>query len=402
MGVREVVNLLRGSAALEVTGQFPERFLNLCAQRGVAFWDVEQPDEHTLRLTVAWTDRGGLDELAARAGCVICQGERKGLPPFLLRFRKRYALLVGLALALAAVSVLSRFVLVIDVEGNARVPSATIHAALDRAGLRPGCYGPSLAAREIANTALLELPELSWMTVNLHGIRAEVLVRERVEPPEFDPQDDQRGDIVARAPGIVTALEVYAGDAAVDKGATVLPGDVLIRGSVELQPPPYSEDAPLYVPVRAMGQVEGRTWRTLQASIPLTAQVKVATGEEESRWSASFFSRRVNFYQNSGIPFTRYDKITKTWVLKLPGDLTLPFTLRREVCRAYDTVPAAVEPQAAQTMLEQQLTRRLAELLDGRGEVVSQSFSASEADGALTVTLSAECREELGTFRPQE
>jgi similar to stage IV sporulation protein len=31
------VNLLRGSVCIRVMGRFPERFLNLCAQRGVAF-----------------------------------------------------------------------------------------------------------------------------------------------------------------------------------------------------------------------------------------------------------------------------------------------------------------------------------------------------------------------------
>ena len=41
MAVRQIVNLLRGSVELEVQGAFPERFLNLCAQRGVAFWGVE-------------------------------------------------------------------------------------------------------------------------------------------------------------------------------------------------------------------------------------------------------------------------------------------------------------------------------------------------------------------------
>ena len=144
MAVRGIVNLFRGSVALEVTGAFPERFLNLCAQRGVAFWNMSRPDSHTLRLTVAWTDRKGLDDLAARTGCTVKEGERRGMPPFLLRFRKRYAFLVGLALAILAVSFLSRFVLVVEVEGNDRVPAQAILTALQREGLKPGVYGPRM------------------------------------------------------------------------------------------------------------------------------------------------------------------------------------------------------------------------------------------------------------------
>ena len=39
--LKRMVNALRGSVRLEVSGAFPERFLNLCAQRGIVFWNVE-------------------------------------------------------------------------------------------------------------------------------------------------------------------------------------------------------------------------------------------------------------------------------------------------------------------------------------------------------------------------
>lgn len=397
--MKQVVNLLRGSVRLEASGAFPERFLNLCAQRGVAFWRVEWPEEHTLRLTVAWQDRKGLEELAQRTGCTLTEAGRQGVPPFLLRFRKRYALLIGLSLALTAVFFLSRFVLVVEVEGNETVPAQVILTELQRAGLRPGVYGPGLSVREISNEAMLHLDDLAWMAVNLHGIRAQVVVREKVDRPEM-VDESVLGDIVAEAPGIVTRMEVWSGDAAVAEGATVLPGDVLIRGSVQMDPPLYSENPTLWMPVRAMGRVEGRTWRTLAASIPLEAEVKTFTGDEKNRYSLTILGQRVNFYQNSGISFDRYDKITSTWNLTLPGGLVLPLSLRRETLRAYETAAAAVDEAAAQTLLEERLSGQLLNLLGETGTVVSQQFSAVRRPGALTVTLTAECREELGRFVP--
>lgn len=401
MAVRQMVNLFRGSVRLEVTGDFPERFLNLCAQRGTAFWAVEQPDSHTLYLTVAWTDRPGLEELAERTGCTIREGDRKGAPPFLLRFRKRYALLVGLVLALLAVSFLSRFVLVVEVEGNETVPTRAIVAELWRQGLRPGVYGPSLAVRDISNQALLRLDDLSWMAINLHGIRAQVVVREMVKKPELLDRSVV-GDIVAEAPGIVTHLEAWSGDPAVAEGATVLPGDVLIRGSIKMDPPQYSENPPLWMPVRAMGKVTGRTWRTLSAAIPLNAQVKALTGKKETRYSLTFLDRRVNFSQNSGISFPKYDKITETWNLTLPRGPVLPFALRRETVQEYETVTLPINGGVARAMLEERLLTQLSELLGETGEEVSHSFAAQERDGQLVVTLIAECEEELGRFVPTQ
>lgn len=401
MAANQIVNLLRGSVRLEVSGAFPERFLNLCAQRGTAFWAVEWPDTHTLRLSVAWQDREGLEELGERTGCTLTELRRRGAPPFLLRFRRRYALLAGLCLAFLGACLLSRFVLVVDVEGNETVPTQVILTELRRQGLGPGTYGPSLAVRELANEVLLQLPDLAWMTVNLHGIRAQVVVREKVPTPKV-VDESLLGDIVAEAPGLVTKIEAWSGDAAVAEGDTVLAGDVLIRGSIRMDPPQYSENPPQWLPVRAMGRVEGRTWRTLTASIPLTADVKVLTGDENTSWSLIFLGQRVNFFQNSGIPFERYDKISKTWNLALPGGGSPILSLRRETFRAYGTEPRPLDPEAARAMLEERLLQKLRELLGDTGELVSHSFSSQVREGSLVVELTAECKEELGRFVPAQ
>ena len=338
MAVRQIVNLLRGSVELEVQGAFPERFLNLCAQRGVAFWGVEWPDSHTLRLTVAWPDRAGLEEL----------GEL---------------------------------------------------TELQRLGLGPGTYGPGVAAREVANEAVLRMEDIAWMAINIKGFQAQVLVQETLPRPET-VDETVLGDIVAEAPGIITHIEAWSGDAAVEEGATVLAGDVLIRGSIQMDPPQWSENPILWMPVRAMGQVEGRTWRTLTAVIPLEAEVKRYTGEEKSGWSLTFLGRRVNFSQNSGIPFDRYDKISRTWCLPQPKSGGLPVFLCRETWREYETVSLPVEEGAARVLLEERLAEQLAALLGEDGREVSRSFSAEVADGQLAVTLTAECVEELGRFVP--
>ena len=397
MAVRQFVNLLRGSVRLEVAGDFPERFLNLAAQRGTAFWGLERPDDRTLRLTVAWTDRRGLEELAERTGCVIREGRKGGIPPFLLRFQKRYALLAGLILALLSALVLSRFIWVVEVRGNRRVPTQVILTELWRHGVRPGTYGPGIQARETANQVLLRLEDLSWMAINVRGITAQVEVREKTEPPEVVDRKEL-GDIVAEAPGLVTEITVLSGDAAVAEGATVLPGEVLIRGSVRMDPPEYSGLPVRYQPVRAMGKVEGRTWRTLTAAIPLTAQGKDYTGDEAVQWSVTFLGRRKNIFQSSSISAARYDKISHTWEGRLP----LHLSLRREQFRGYETVTLPVDRTAARALLESQLLDQLLTQLGKSGQEVSHSFEEREAEGWLYVTLTAECTEELGRFLPAQ
>ena len=397
--LKRTVNFLRGHVRLEVEGAFPERFLNLCAQNAVAFWGVEWLDQHRLRLTVTRRGSRKAIPLAQRVQCAITPAQKVGAPYFLARFRKRYALLAGLALSLAAVSVLSRFVLTIDVSGNETVSSAQILSELRRQGLRPGVYGPALDENTIIHEALLQLPELAWMTVNLHGTRAEVLVREAGPKPE-DREEDQVGDIVARSGGIILRVEALAGEAKCDVGDTVAAGEVLISGHIRLEAPEYSGGADLgWSQVHPRGHVYARTWRTMTAQIPLTAQVKTYTGEEARLWSLNILGRRLVFSRNSGISFPKYDKISRTWTARLPGGQEMPLTLTRETAREYTLSAAPLDQFAVQDMLEGRL-REMLEAELGEGEILDAKYTALLRDGALEVTLLAECREEIGRFVP--
>lgn len=399
--LRRMVNLLRGSVCLEVSGPFPERFLNLCAQNGVIFWGTMWLDEHTLRVTVTRADSGRACRLAEKILCTVTRVGQAGIPGFLGRFRRRYALLAGLALSLAAVGVLSRFVLTIEVSGNEQVPTAEILTALRMRGLRPGVYGPALDEQRISNETLLQLPELSWMTINLHGTRAEVLVREGVPRPALEDKS-VLGDVVAGTGGIITRMEVLEGEAACREGDTVIPGQVLISGAIRLVGPEYGGGVDLgWQRVRAAGRIYARTWRTLEVEIPLEVQVKEHTGAETTRWSLIFLDQRVNFSGKSGISYARYDKINSTWTAKLPGGRELPLSLCRETAREYTTRTAAINRDAAEELLRQRLEETLAAAL-GDGETVHTAYTVEERDGMLRVTLQAECREEIGRFAPAQ
>ena len=366
--LKRLINVLRGSVRLEVTGAFPERLLNLCAQKGIQFWNVEWLEPTRLRLTVTRQGSGPARALGEKVQCTVTPAGRS---------------------------------LTVEVEGNQSVTTAEILTELRRQGLGVGAYGPGLDADEVGRRALMNLPGLSWLSVNLHGTRAEVLVREAVETPE-SVDGTELGDIVARASGIITGIDALSGEARFAVGDTVVEGDVLISGSVVLDAPMYSERENLgTMEVRAQGQVYARTWRTLTAALPLEAPVKAYTGEEHSRWALTLFGRRIDFFGKSGISFPEYDKISRTWTLTLPGGREMPLAFTRETCRAYTLESAPVETAAARALLEEELLAALRESV-GEGEILNASFAAAERDGLLTVTLQAECTEEIGRFVPRE
>lgn len=394
-----IVNRLRGELRVVARGPFPERLMNVCAQNGISFWALEWRDGHTLSMTVRQEDRKQLWKLAERVGCTVETEGSRGLPAFLARFRTRYAFLAGFALSLAAVCILSSFVLTIQVTGNETVPTGVILSELRRLGVRPGAYGPALERRQIAEEALLSLDELSWMSLNLHGTRLEVQVREAVQPPELT-QEEGHYHVVSKADGIVTRVETMDGEAAVKEGDTVTEGEILISGTVSMEPPMYSDQPVRYYQTHARGRVWARTWRTLRGVIPLQAQVKDYTGEDRTLWSVSLFGFSLDFFRNSSIPWESYDKITTVYQGDLPGGQRLPMMLTAQRCRAYETKSVDVDVEAAQALVEEGLERRLQDLIGPDGQVLSQNFTARVSDGMLEVTLSAECQEEIGQETP--
>ena len=396
--MKRLMNFLRGMVTLTVTGPFPERLINLCAQEEIDFWAVTWLDMNTLRLTTRRRTLALLRELAERVGCQVQVEGSRGLPDFLLRFRKRYAFLVGLTLSLCAVAVLSRFVLTIEVTGNERVPTAVILTQLRQLGVKPGVYGPSIDRQQVAQEALLELEELSWMGINLHGTRLEVIVRESIPAPE---RVDKKGyyDIVAEADGIITQVEAELGDAVVKEGDTVLAGETLISGTVTMEPPQYSDLPNRYYQTHARGRVWARTWRTLTAAIPVQAEVKEYTGEKRTGWTLEWMGRRWILWGGGGGEIG-WEQTENTWRAVLPGGVALPLSLERETRRAYTTRSLEVDLEAAQSLLEEQLRERLEKLIGEDGTVVSTNCSARVADGQFQVTLAAECREEIGKEIP--
>lgn len=391
-----LINLLRGFIAVEVWGAFPERLLNLCAQNGVGFWGLEWVDETTFRFIVPFGSYGKLEALAQRAMCELRSPRREGLPALALNLRRRWAFLGGLALFVLTLCVLSHFILWVDVEGNEQVPTAVILEELSRLGLKPGAYGPALEEREIANAALIELEDLSFLSVNLYGCRAQVQVKEAQPRPELLDQTAP-ADIVSVADGIITQVTATSGQALFQRGDTVVEGDVLITGFMDLPEVTFSEtDSGMYI-VRATGQVWARTWRTLRTMLPLTVQVKEHTGRSRTHLAAEILGMRLNFYENSGISYARYDKITQTSTLTLPGGIRLPFSLIRETAREYTTWEGQLNRDEAISLLEDSLRRELDDILQTTdGECLRLDYAVAVEGGILTVTLLAECYEQIG------
>ena len=208
--LNQIVNRLQGQVRIRVETPFPERVLNLCGARNLAFWDMEWESETAFTCRLNRRDYYALRRAVKQLDCRLTVVRKEGVPFFLGRFRRRHALLAGLTLCSALLFFGSFFIWDFTVEGNQRVTDEEILRALQRQGVGIGTFGISLDTEDIRNHVLLEIPELLWITVNVSGCRAYVEVRERVEAPE--PVDEREPtNVVARRDGLILDIQAMDG-----------------------------------------------------------------------------------------------------------------------------------------------------------------------------------------------
>lgn len=392
---KRVVSFLRGSVRVHVESDFPERVLNVCSAHGVAFSQLTWESASAFTFTVARGDLRALRAAVAPLPAELSIRARRGLPFALSRLRRRRALLAGALLCALLFAVNSFFIWDFRVEGNAAVPAERILRELARCGLRRGSFVFSYRSQDLCNRVLPRLPELSWLTVNVRGCCATVVVRERIPRPQI-VNESLPTNVVAVKDALVTEVRALDGLACVLPGATVTRGQLLIAGVVDTT----GTEAPS-VPTRYLagkGTVTGRTWYELSARIPLTVDVRVPTGAVLRRHALLFGQTRLKLYgKGSSNLHTTCDKIVTRTPWTLFG-FALPITWETEVYTLCTPAVRARTRAEAEALGRSVLEAYLASQIDGT--VTHARFASAERDGWLLVTLSAECLEQIGAETP--
>ena len=227
-----LLHLLCGYVRFSASGGFTERFINLCSLEGIPLWNLKPVNEG---ITACTSINGYLNikKCAVRSGMRLKIRQRRGLPFFLNKYRRRSGLLIGFVLFIAIISVMSSMVWTINISGNSVTTNEEILAVLAEAGLEPGVFSDSLNAAEIRFFALSRLENVTYIAINLMGSAVNVEITERTPVPPLIT-DEAPCDVVSAIDGQIAVLEVYEGTKMYEPGEAVRAGDVLAGGFVEL------------------------------------------------------------------------------------------------------------------------------------------------------------------------
>ena len=389
--MRRLIHTLGGNVRVQVECIYPERFMNLCAQNELSFWDLARVDAHTVEVSISLLHYKRLLPLLENIDAQVKKTHRAGVPMFFYRIRKRYALFVGALFALALVWGASLHVWDIQVQGNDTVPTVEILRALENAGVGIGSLGARIEPDFIRNDVLMALEDLSWITVNVNGSRATVIVRERVHPPARMEEGIPTA-VYATQSGVIDQMIIWEGTPLVAVGDTVDIGQDLVSGRVE-----SLAQGVEFLPAQA--SIYARTWYELSMTMPLTYYEKEFTGENASKSIIFLANRRINVFFDGGISYPRYDKMVSRRDFVLPGGIILPIGLERRTFLEYTLVEHTLDETRAALILQERLLEQLRQLIGETGEILRTHFEVELGVGKVSVHLRAECREHIAGVR---
>ena len=175
---------LSGTVRVRVRCASPERVLNLCARENLPVWEARCPEPCTLTAVIPAPKLERFSALAAKCGGEVTCGAARGLPRVRSLARRRRFVLILLVLVSALVLLSSAFLWEIRVTGNETVPTGTILRALDECGFSCGKCWLWFQSQALQSELIYRLPQLEWVSFQIRGSRADVIVYESESAPE--------------------------------------------------------------------------------------------------------------------------------------------------------------------------------------------------------------------------
>lgn len=292
--ITQVFNRLLGTLECEILGAQTERFLTLAMHESLDLWACHRSESGTLCFCTRMMNRRTVEDLSLQAGCTFRLKKKRGLPPFLNKYRTRYGILAGMILFSAFLLLMTSFVWEINVYGaQSEAEKQQVLAVLRDNGFY---IGASLACQDytdLKNACLERLDSIGYLTVNVNGTRATVEISPKKEKPSlrFAPCN-----IVAAADGVVRSVRVYNGVSVVRKGDLVRKGQLLAGGV-------YNSKVLGFRTVHASACILAETVETLETFVPYATAARVHTGQCASYFYMELFGWRIPFSFCTSSPF---------------------------------------------------------------------------------------------------
>lgn len=308
-------------------------------------WAIRRTDGCTLRLRCRLPDGKELERLCSENGATSLSKVPSGLPVRAKGRTKRWGFLAGAALFLALSFLMSNVIWRVDIVGyKDKTQLAAVEDFLRENGLCVGAVRGMLDEQTLRRDLMRNFEDISGATVNFFGSVAAVELEQAVPKPSVEIPDP--ANIVANEDAQIISITVFNGVQAVEKGALVRKGQLLVGGV-------YDSRRIGFRLVRARAEIKARVNRKIDVFVPFVQKEKRETGQTKTVYSLTLFGK---VFDLNGCDYEEFYREAKTSDLRISKDIILPIRLTRTLYSRAET--------AETRLTEEQAYRKAVALID--------------------------------------
>ena len=323
---------LKGYIKVKITGHSLERFLNLCSFHHIVIWELTAVEDGC-ELCLYAADFKRMKPLLKKTETRIKILQKRGIPFFLFRNRKRKGFFVGGGVCVFLVWLYSCFIWDIRFQGNCFQTDEVLARFLKEQGIEPGMKKSGLKCEEIVKEIRKEFDDIVWVSAYIEGSVLEIRIREnddlsvvKTEEQNMPEQEtDAAADLIAQKDAVIREIITREGTPAVHVGDQVHKGDLLVSGQVELLND--AKEVVGYQICKADADVLGATEMDYRNVIPLSVQEKNYQGKkQQTTWFIQIGKYRLFLGGDPGLKpkkaqeirvWEKQLKIGENWLLPL-------------------------------------------------------------------------------------
>ncbi len=279
----KLLRLLQGYVIFEATGGFTERFLNLCKINNINLWNVEN-DGVKIKAFTTQCEFERINLASVNSGMSVNIVKIYGLPNFIKLHKWRFGVALGSFLTAVFLWSMSGFIWEVEIVADNAVKIEGFTEAVEELGVKVGAKKSDIDVIYIQEELLKTFPEISWVSLNIFGTKAQLEYSYAQEQTEiFDAHIPY--NVVAKKSGLVVLVEAYTGTALAKAGAYIPKGALLISGVV------INGDLTESI-THAQGKVFARTDNEYEAAVKLNRS-EVFVFDVKAHYKLNFFSIKI-------------------------------------------------------------------------------------------------------------
>ena len=297
----------------------------------------------------------------------------------------RCGLVLGVVFMFSVLIASSRVVWQINVIGNVNLSDEEIINELENVGLSLGTYIPKIDYDVLHNKVMLNNKRISWISVNIVGNIATVMVKENNSV--HDMPEPLYANVVAKHDGYIQSIIVINGKKEIEIGDVVKKGDILINGVINSQSQGVRYE-------QAQGEIFAYVNKKISVKIPLSSEKKVYTGRTSSHRLYKIYNFPLKFLTKYSKCELNCDTIEKREKLCIFGIKQLPIEIYSATEYEYKYVQVVYTVEEATELAYSELKSQL-DIQLCHSELISKNTVVYNDDEYVYIDCYLYCLEDI-------